>query len=59
MYIIYIYIYIRKEKCHLLPNLSSNFSFSCTNIKNQNINANGKGEYVSLIGVYWFNGNEP
>ena len=29
------------------------------NIKNQNTNAKGKGEYVSLIGVYSFNGNEP
>ena len=26
---------------------------------NQNISANRKGGYVNLIGVYWFNGNEP
>ena len=35
------------------------FSFSCTNTMNQNISSKGRGEYVSLIGVYWFNGNKP
>ena len=34
------------------------FSFSCTNIMNQNISSKGRGEYVSLIEVYWFNGNK-